>query len=915
MTRTMADSSPIGMHWPANKHHDKRALAVSPDVERRSRKTIGEVKEELKEQLDQMPAFAALPPREDSPAALKRQADITAVKLEKAEFVRKKLAVLDGRGVHAGDTMERPSTATRLVSGNESQQAPLADPTRPYSAPSVKREQKLDDQAENVKAMSLDERASWVRHGSKTSEEEARQCGLNLSSLSPEQRLAGEAEMLKNMSPQQRREWARAGVFGLQGNLRNPAKRTTTHGLSETSAVKVYPTTEHKEEDTLGAEDWKAFAAQDAVAIEAAQHLTAVALASGAVGAAIASSAIAEALEAFIAANQVDLQAQEVKAEAMPPTVSSSDDPAFVADTDVVSTALQARQTPIDCRAGALAEKMERFHGASSEAAEKAAQDAQAGKAASCKHKSQEQEEAKRETVATVAAGAAERDQTSEPAWASAQGVEDAAVALSQSGVSYRLGVCGTRMASEQQEGEAMLVVQQCSKEETSKMPLELSLLSRFIDQYTELTGKALAGLLAGDKRSGKGFKTKTCQVYLNLRENKRGKFLKLATVHGQGRKTITVPEELWTSFLEALRMVQTIEPVSHEPWGPEEVRVQAPKPEAGFHYHYVIRFPASCAVKAVPLAVECNNNPFAMTEADFLEDVATNAILGDFQLGAYIGQRFNCPVLMPVFPRCNESNLGLGNSESDSDGSHGSSSGSSDRSQGSLSQDSREGLEDYVFCHQLDSATIQYAPSEKEKRIDLQLLAMIDDARSMLQRCGVSTHPRILSVGFSSSAVFATRFSFLHYPRVLATVAGGIGGLVPVPESCIDGVVLNYPLGTNDYFAITGREFDVKGWNQVAHLYITGSKDDSCPFYFGGEDLTDEEACSVKKVFAKGNRGFRDGPIKLKVLRILWQNTLAYLRGAGAVFEEATMPGIGHDLTTEGLAAVDAFLLRALPP
>ena len=451
-------------------------------------------------------------------------------------------------------------------------------------------------------------------------------------------------------------------------------------------------------------------------------------------------------------------------------------------------------------------------------------------------------------------------------------------------------------------------------------MPLEMALLPRFLEHYSELTAKALTGAMAGG--SGKGFKTKKCQVYLNLRENKRGKFLKLATVHGAaGRETVTVPEEAWLSFLKGLKMALNLDDCDAKHWGSEEVRVFPPNPEAGFHYHYVVRFPASSTGKPVPMAVECNNFPFGMNDAQFLEDVATNSILGDHQLGPYIGQRFNCPVLMPAFPRCNESNLGCSDSESgsESDGgrSQDSSSGSGGRgsSCGGGSHDSGLRGEEYVFMHQLDSATIKYASTPKDTRIDLQLLAMIDDAREMLERCGLPTHPKVLSVGFSSSAVFATRFSFLHSPRVLATIAGGIGGLVPVPESCVKGVPLNYPLGTNDYEAITGRPFALEAWNEASHLYLNGSEDDSCPFHFGGEDLTDQEAAAVKKVFAGGHKGFRDGPIKLKVMQIIWRKTLDLLRGAGATFEEVIIKGVGHDLDAKGLAAVDAFLSRVLPP
>jgi len=187
----------------------------------------------------------------------------------------------------------------------------------------------------------------------------------------------------------------------------------------------------------------------------------------------------------------------------------------------------------------------------------------------------------------------------------------------------------------------------------------------------------------------------------------------------------------------------------------------------------------------------------------------------------------------------------------------------------------------------------------------------MIDDAKSMLkERDGVEMHEKFLSVGFSSSAVFATRFSFLHYDRVLATIAGGIGGLVPVPEKEIDGVLLNYPLGTNDYQSITGKDFDLAAHNSVERLYFNGNEDSSCPFHFEGEDLSDEEARAVHRIWADSGAGFGNEPINIETMQQLWASTLSILHQNEIALQDVTLPGVGHDFPPEALAIVDAFLI-----
>ena len=99
----------------------------------------------------------------------------------------------------------------------------------------------------------------------------------------------------------------------------------------------------------------------------------------------------------------------------------------------------------------------------------------------------------------------------------------------------------------------------------------------------------------------------------------------------------------------------------------------------------------------------------------------------------------------------------------------------------------------------------------EKYKRIDLQLIAMIDDARGrLLKENNQNINEKVITVGFSSSSLFAARFTFLHPDRVSVAIGGGIGGLLPVPAEKINGIDVIYPIGTYDFEKITGNKLDL---------------------------------------------------------------------------------------------------------
>ena len=53
---------------------------------------------------------------------------------------------------------------------------------------------------------------------------------------------------------------------------------------------------------------------------------------------------------------------------------------------------------------------------------------------------------------------------------------------------------------------------------------------------------------------------------------------------------------------------------------------------------------------------------------------------------------------------------------------------------------------------------------------------------------------------GFSASATFTNRFSFMHPEKIKALAIGGFNGELMLPQNEMNGIKLNYPIGTNDF-------------------------------------------------------------------------------------------------------------------
>lgn len=185
------------------------------------------------------------------------------------------------------------------------------------------------------------------------------------------------------------------------------------------------------------------------------------------------------------------------------------------------------------------------------------------------------------------------------------------------------------------------------------------------------------------------------------------------------------------------------------------------------------------------------------------------------------------------------------------------------------------------VYTHALDRDVLT-TREPALARLDLQLIAMIDDARARLGREGIPTDARILLQGFSASAMFANRFTALHPRRVRAVTVGSPGGWPIAPVANAGKEALPYPAGIADLPALTGKAFEPAAFARVPQYLYMGDADDNDSLDFG--DGWDAETA------AKVERLFGGTPLAR------WKHAQALYARAGANARFELVPGVDHD-------------------
>ncbi|WMJ76966.1 MULTISPECIES: hypothetical protein [unclassified Sedimentibacter] len=194
-------------------------------------------------------------------------------------------------------------------------------------------------------------------------------------------------------------------------------------------------------------------------------------------------------------------------------------------------------------------------------------------------------------------------------------------------------------------------------------------------------------------------------------------------------------------------------------------------------------------------------NNSMGVTD-DFKKDdfmAKFTAIFGKTVFGD-----LNTIILVPIFPRPMEHNL--------------------------------------IYTHALDRDVFTTDVSELY-RLDLQLLAMIDDVTEIYKKDGWNIESKVLMWGFSASAMYVNRFSIIHPDRVQAVSIGSPGGWPIAPSKTWEGKILRYPVGIADLDILTGDSINLEGYKRIPQLFFLGDEDtnDSVP-YDESFDQADQE-------------------------------------------------------------------------
>jgi len=297
----------------------------------------------------------------------------------------------------------------------------------------------------------------------------------------------------------------------------------------------------------------------------------------------------------------------------------------------------------------------------------------------------------------------------------------------------------------------------------------------------------------------------------------------------------------------------------------PARVSEHAADPAHGFRWPYLLAAPASQAAggPALPggntLLVLPLSTGFTSSELELLRATARCQLSSVLALA----DRLGTPVLVPVFPR-----------------------------------PPAPPPENNLYLHALSRESLQVRDAALA-RVDLQLIAMIDDARAALGRTGRKIQPRVLIAGFSAAGMFANRFAILHPDRTLAASIGSPGGWPIAPVADDRGRPLPYPVGVADVELLTGRRLDRDGLRRVRFLFQLGDADtnDSVP---------------ARDSFSPAGEA--------QVMQLFGKTPVARWPAAQRLYEAARLrarftlyPGVGHMVTPEMRADTEAVFRAAL--
>ncbi|MBQ4263240.1 MAG: hypothetical protein IJB83_03225 [Bacilli bacterium] len=210
---------------------------------------------------------------------------------------------------------------------------------------------------------------------------------------------------------------------------------------------------------------------------------------------------------------------------------------------------------------------------------------------------------------------------------------------------------------------------------------------------------------------------------------------------------------------------------------------------EKGFNFEYILMVPEKINENTSLIYEGMNYS----TNKNFSEKEAIDYIYENSK--SFRNPIFKCnnetnyPIIMPLIPRYYDDDLGI-----------------------------------EVFTTQFSSTCLLDSIKEKYKRIDNQIVNMIDDAIERLNKNSIKVDKKIIIHGFSSSAKFANRFTILHPSRVKLCIAGGLAGFLTLPIRELNGERLIYPVGIGNISEITDDMLEE--FKKIKQYYYQGNQD-----------------------------------------------------------------------------------------
>jgi len=200
------------------------------------------------------------------------------------------------------------------------------------------------------------------------------------------------------------------------------------------------------------------------------------------------------------------------------------------------------------------------------------------------------------------------------------------------------------------------------------------------------------------------------------------------------------------------------------------------------------------------------------------------------------------------------------------------------------------------IYTQALDRDSM-ITDKKEYRRLDLQLLAMIDHAISLMKKDGIKADKRVLINGFSAQGMFTNRFTFLHPDRVKAAAIGSPGGWPIAPVEKYNDKTLRYPIGVADLKSVAGKKLDLKTLRKVPMFVFLGDKDtnDSVPF---GDSYDDADRELINPLFGSTPLS------RWKVSEQLYKDA-----GLNAIFK--LYPDVPHTVTPLMRDEIRAFLLK----